>query len=62
MARRTIGPRRSGQLRYLGSTRISGGVTVLVLSGAIAWDIADDEFWLGHTLLTGLVASLIAVG
>jgi hypothetical protein len=61
MVRRTVGPRRSGQLQYLGSTRIGGGITVLVLSGAIAWDIADDRFWLRHALFTGLVASLIAV-
>jgi len=61
LVRRTIGPRRSGQLRYLGSTRISGGISVLVLAGAIAWDIADDGFWLRHTLFTGLVASLITV-
>jgi hypothetical protein len=61
MVRRTIGPRRSGQLRYLGSTRISGGITMLVLSGAIAWDIADDGFWLRHTLFTALAASLITV-
>jgi hypothetical protein len=56
MVRRTIGPRRSG-----GSTRIVGGITVLVLSGAITWDLANDGFWSRHALFTGLVASLIAV-
>ena len=43
------------------STRIIGGVSVLVLAGAIAWDLANDDFWLHHTLFTGLVASLIVV-
>jgi hypothetical protein len=44
------------------ATRILGGLSVLVLLGAIAWDIADDGFWSRHTLFTGLVASLIVVG
>lgn len=62
MARRTVGPRRSDSLRtYVRTTRIVGGISVLVLSGAVAWDLANDEFWLHHTLLTGLVASLIVV-
>jgi hypothetical protein len=62
MARRTVGPRRSDSLRtYVRSTRIIGGVSVLVLAGAIAWDLANDDFWLHHTLFTGLVASLIVV-
>src|SRR5262249_20763648 len=29
--------------------------------GAVAWDLADDGFWLRHTLLTGIVAGLIVV-
>jgi hypothetical protein len=47
---------------YVRATRIIGGLSVIVLSGAIAWDLADDEFWSRHTLFTGLVASLIVVG
>jgi hypothetical protein len=43
------------------ATRIIAGLSVLVLSGAIAWDLADDGFWARHTLFTGLVASLIVV-
>jgi hypothetical protein len=63
MARRTVGPRRTDSLRtYVRATRILGGLSVLVLLGAIAWDIADDGFWSHHTLFTGLVASLIVVG
>ena len=62
MARRTFGPRRSDSLRtYVRSTRIIGALSVLVLCGAIVWDVANDEFWVRHTLFTGLVASLIVV-
>jgi hypothetical protein len=43
------------------STRIIAGASVLVLSGAVAWDLANDDFWLRHTLLTGLVAGSIVV-
>jgi hypothetical protein len=43
------------------STRVIGGLSVLVLSGAIVWDLASDGFWVRHTLFTGLVASLIVV-
>jgi hypothetical protein len=43
------------------ATRIIGGLSVLVLAGAIAWDLANDGFWVRHTLFTGLVASLIVV-
>ena len=62
MARRTAGPRRTDSLRaYVRATRIIGGLSVLVLSGAIAWDLANDGFWSRHALFTGLVASLIVV-
>jgi hypothetical protein len=62
MARQTFGPRRSESLRtYVRATRIIGGLSVLVLCGAIAWDLANDGFWARHTLFTGLVASLIVV-
>ena len=43
------------------STQIIGALSVLLLAAAIAWDLADDGFWLHHTLLTGLVASLLVV-
>jgi hypothetical protein len=43
------------------ATRIIGGLSVLVLSGAIAWDLANDGFWSRHALFTSLVASLIVV-
>jgi hypothetical protein len=43
------------------TTRIVAGVSILVLAGAIAWDLADDGFWARHTLFTSIVASLIVV-
>ena len=62
MARHAIGPRRTDSLRtYVRATRIIGGLSVLVLSGAIAWDLANDGFWSRHALFTSLVASLIVV-
>src|SRR5690242_8594994 len=62
MARRTVGPRRSESPRmYVRSTRIIGGLSVVVLAGAVVWDLEDDGFWVRHTLFTGLVASLIVV-
>jgi hypothetical protein len=43
------------------ATRIVGGLVVLVLSGAIVWDLVNDGFWSRHALFTSLVASLIVV-
>jgi hypothetical protein len=62
MARRTIGPRRSDSRRtYVRSTRIIGGLSVLVFAGAVVWDFVNDGFWVRHALFTSLVASLIVV-
>ena len=62
MARQTVGPRRTDSVRtYVRATRIIGGLVVLVLFGAIAWDLAGDGFWSHHALFTGLLASLIVV-
>jgi hypothetical protein len=62
MARRAVGPRRSDSLRtYVRSTRIIGGLSVLVLSGAVVWDFVNDGFWSRHALFASLVASLIVV-
>ena len=44
------------------ATRILGLFSVLVLCGAIAWDLANDGFWARHALFTGLVASFVVVG
>jgi hypothetical protein len=43
------------------ATRIVGLLSVLILSGAIAWDLANDGFWARHALFTGLVASFVVV-
>src|SRR5436305_1872072 len=57
-----VGPRRTDSLRtYVRATRITGGLGVLVVSGAIAWDFTNDRFWSHHALLTSLVASFIVV-
>ncbi len=62
MARHAVGPRRTDSLRtYVRATRTIGGLSLLILFGAIAWDLADDGFWSRHTLLAGLFASLIVV-
>jgi hypothetical protein len=62
MARRTVGPRRTGSLRRrLRVTLVAAGVSVLLLIGAIVWDLADDGFWSRHALFTSIVASLIVV-
>jgi hypothetical protein len=62
MARHSAGPRRTDSLQtYVRATRIIGSLSVLVLFGAIAWDLANDGFWYRHVLLTSLVASLIVV-
>ncbi len=57
-----MGPRRTDSLRaYVRATRIIGGISVLVLSAAIVWDLANDRFWARHTLVASIVASLIVV-
>lgn len=62
MARRPVGPRRTGSLQtYVRASRIVGLLSVLVLAGAIAWDLANDGFWSRHALFAGLVASAIVV-
>jgi hypothetical protein len=62
MARHAVGPRRTDSLEtYVRATRIIGGLSVFVLFGAIAWDLANDGFWSRHTLFASLVASLIVV-
>ena len=62
MARHSVGPRRTDSRRtYIRATRIIAGLSLLILAGAIAWDFANDRFWVRHALFTGLVASLIVV-
>jgi len=62
MARHNAGPRRTDSPRgYIRAIRIAGLLSVLILAGAIVWDLADDGFWARHALFTGLVASFVVV-
>jgi hypothetical protein len=62
MVRHSVGPRRTDSVHaYMRATRIVGGLSVLVLCGTIAWDLADDGFWSRHTLFASLVAGLVVV-
>jgi hypothetical protein len=62
MARQTAGPRRTASPRaYVRATRIASGISLLVLAGAIAWDLTNDRFWSRHAVLANLFASSIVV-
>jgi hypothetical protein len=62
MLRRTVGPRGTDSHRtYVRGTRIIAGLSVLVLSGLIVWDLVNDGIWSRHALFTSLGASLIIV-
>jgi hypothetical protein len=62
MGSHTGGPRRTESFRTrVRATRIAGGLSLLVLSGAIAWDLANDGFWSRHSLFTSVVGSSIVV-
>ena len=62
MARHAVGPRRAGSHpSYLRATGILAGLSLLLLSGAMAWDLVNDRFWGRHALFASLVAGLIVV-
>jgi hypothetical protein len=62
MARHSVGPRRTDSFRtYVLTTRVIGALSVLILCGAIAWDLADDRFWSRHALFSSIVGSLLVV-
>lgn len=62
MDRRAQTPLRSDSIDgYLRTTRIGAVIAVALLVGAFIWDPIDDDFWAHHSLITGLVASLIIV-
>src|SRR2546430_16342314 len=58
MARRTVGPRRSDSLRtYVRSTRIIGGLSVLILARAVVSGIVSDAISVRHTPFSSLVST-----
>jgi len=62
MVRRDSGPRRSQSVdRYLRGTRALAAIALLAFVGAVLWDALAGRFWADHTLLAGLVASVIVV-
>jgi hypothetical protein len=62
MVRRDSGPRRSESVdSYLRGTRALAAVAVLALAGGVLSDALAGRFWADHTLIAGLVASLVVV-
>lgn len=62
MRRPPSGPRRSRSVEsYLRQTRLLALVAVLAFAGAVVSDQVNKGFWARHSLLGGLVASLIVV-
>ena len=62
MRRHDVGPRRSQSIDALvRGTRVLAAVAVLALTGAIVSDAVSGDFWARHSLLGGLVASVIVV-
>lgn len=62
MTRRPTGPRRSRSVEsYLWQTRALALVAVAALVAALISDQANQRFWGRHSLLAGLVGSLIVV-
>ena len=60
-ARGPEGPRAGAIRRSAIAVAVALARVARVLAGAIAWDLANDRFWASHTLLTGLIASVIVV-
>jgi hypothetical protein len=62
MARRDSGPRRSTSVdAYLRGTRVLAAVALLALVAGVVSDALAGSFWADHSLLAGLVASVIVV-
>ena len=62
MIGRQRGPRRSDSVdAYRRGTRLLAGVALVALTAGVVSDGLAGEFWASHTLLAGLVASLIVV-
>jgi hypothetical protein len=62
MVRRDSGPRRSESVdAYLRGTRALAAIALLALVGGVLSDALAGRFWADHSLLAGLVASVIVV-
>ena len=62
MIRRDPGPRRSKSVdAYLRGTRALAAIALLALVGGVLSDAYEGRFWTDHSLLAGLVASVIVV-
>jgi hypothetical protein len=62
MTRHDPGPRRRQSLEaYLRATRALAALALLALVGGIVSDALAGSFWADHSLLSGLVASVIVV-
>ena len=62
MRRHSSGPRRAQSIRsYLRQTRVVAIFALLILVAAVASDLANGGFWGRHSLLAGLVSSVIVV-
>lgn len=62
MARRDSAPRRSQSVdAYLRGTRALAAIALLALVGGVLSDALAGRFWVDHSLLAGLVASVIVV-
>ncbi len=62
MARHDLGPRRSDSVdAYRRRTRALAALALLALVGGIVSDELAESFWAHHSLLAGLVASVIVV-
>jgi hypothetical protein len=62
MTSRNQGPRRAQSVRsYLRQTRLLAILAVIALAAGIASDATEQNFWVRHALLAGLVASVIVV-
>ena len=60
--RSSSGPRRTQSLElYLRQTRVVAVIALVILAAAVVSDATEEEYWGRHTLLAGLVASVIVV-
>ncbi len=54
-------PTRETPDTFLRRTRIGAAVALLLVAGAVTSDFLDSAFWADHTMITGIVASLLVI-